>query len=195
MSTATSGLMKADELFAMPGHGSGYELVRGELRRKGEAHTLSPAGFRHGAIIARLTGALVQHIEANELGEATGAETGFKLASNPDTVRAPDLAFVRRELIPEGDLTEKFWPGAPDLAVEVVSPGDTLYEVDEKIEDYLKAGVRMVWIVNPKKRTVTVYRPEAEALTLTEDDVLDGEDVVSGFQYSIARLFARKPSA
>ncbi len=195
MSTLTSRTMTAEELFRMPDHGAGCELVKGELRRKREALTMSPSGFKHGAIIAKLTGALVPHIEANDLGEATGAETGFKLASNPDTVRAPDLAFVRRELIPEGDLTEKFWPGAPDLAVEVVSPGDTMYEVDEKIEDYLNAGVRMVWIVNPKKRTVTVYRPDTKAQTLTEDDTLDGQDVVAGFQYSIARLFARRRSA
>jgi Uma2 family endonuclease len=192
MSTATSRTMTAEEFFMMPDHGSGYELVKGELRRKGETLNMSPAGFKHGAIIARLTGALVQHIEANDLGEATGAETGFKLTGDPDTVRAPDLAFVRQELIPDGELTEKFWPGAPDLAVEVVSPGDTLYEVDEKIEDYLKAGVRMVWIVNPKKRTVTVYRPSAEPQTLAEDDMLDGQEVLPGFQYSIARLFARK---
>jgi Uma2 family endonuclease len=129
---------------------------------------MSPAGFKHGTIVARLTGALVQHVEAHDLGEVTGAETGFKLASNPDTVRVSDVGFVRRERIPAGELTEKFWPGAPDLAVEVVSPNDTLYEVDDKVEDYLAAGVRLVWIVNPKKRTVTVHQPNSEPQTLGE---------------------------
>jgi Uma2 family endonuclease len=176
----------------MPDDGMGYELVKGELRRKGDPHAMSPAGFKHGAIVARLTGALVHHIEAHALGEVTGAETGFKLASNPDTVRAPDVGFVRRERIPAGELTEKFWPGAPDLAVEVISPNDTLYEVDEKVEDYLASGVLVVWIVNPKKRTVTVYRPNTEPQTLTEDETLEGLDVVPGFQYSIARLFVSK---
>ncbi len=153
---------------------------------------MSPAGFKHGAIVARLTGALVPHIEANDLGEVTGAETGFKLASDPDTVRAPDVGFVRRERIPVGELTEKFWPGAPDLAVEVISPNDTLYEVDERVEDYLAAGVRLIWIVNPKKRTVTVYYQNSQPLTLGENDMLDGSDVVPGFQYNVARLFAGK---
>ncbi len=153
---------------------------------------MSPAGFRHGAIVARLTGALVQHIDAHDLGEVSGAETGFKLASDPDTVRAPDVAFVRRERIPDGELTEKFWPGAPDLAVEAIIPNDTLHEVDEKVEDYLATGVRLVWIVNPKKRTVTVHRPNTEAQTLVESDTIDGLDVVPDFQYFVARLFANK---
>lgn len=153
---------------------------------------MSPAGFKHGTIVARLTGALVQHIEAHDLGEVTGAETGFKLASNPDTVRAPDVGFVRRERIPAGELTEKFWPGAPDLAVEVISPNDTLYEVDEKVEDYLAAGVRLIWIVNPKKHTVTVYQLNSAPQTLSESDLLDGLDIVPGFQYNITRLFAGK---
>lgn len=176
----------------MPNDGAGYELVRGELRRKGDSQAISPAGFKHGAIVARLTGALVPHIEASELGEVTGAETDFKLASDPDTVRAPDVGFVRRERIPAVELSEKFWPGAPDLAVEVISPNDTLYEVDEKVEDYLAAGVRLIWIVNPKKHTVTVYHQNSEPQTLCESDVLDGSDVVKGFQYKVVRLFAVK---
>lgn len=176
----------------MPNDGAGYELVKGELRRKRDPHSMSPTGFKHGAIVARLTGALVQHIETHNLGEVTGAETGFKLASNPDTVRAPDIGFVRLERIPAGELTEKFWPGAPDLAVEVISPSDTLYEVDEKVEDYPAVGVRLIWIVNPKKRTVIVHRPNTEPQTLFENDMLDGLDVVPGFQYHIANLFSSK---
>lgn len=188
MSTTTRAIT-AEELFNMPNDGMGYELVKGELRRKGEPHEMSPTGFKHGAIVARLTGALVQHVEAHQLGEVTGAETGFKLTSNPDTVRAPDLGFVKRERIPAGELTEKFWPGAPDLAVEVISPNDTLYEVDEKVEDYLASGVLLIWIVNPKRRMVMVYRPDSEPQIMIEDEILDGLDVVPGFQYKIARLF------
>lgn len=178
-------MMTADELFMMPHHGARYELVKGELVK------MSPTGGKHGILTIRLGAALVQHVEANNLGEAFGAETGFILATNPDTVRAPDAAFVSRERIPSGDFPEKFWPGAPDLAVEVVSPSDTLYEVEEKIEEYLEAGVKLVWIVNPKKRTVTIYQPNVEPQTLTEADTLDGREVVPGFQYSLARLFAR----
>lgn len=181
MSTTTS-LMTADELFALPDDGFRYDLVKGEL------HRMSPAGSRHGAIIARLTGAIVPHVEAKGLGEVFGAETGFKLASDPDTVRAPDIAFVRAERIPAGDIPEAFWPGAPDLAVEVVSPSDTVYEVEGKIEDYLTAGVRLIWLVNPKKGTVTVLGP-GTAQTLTVDDQLTGGDVLPGFRYHLAQLF------
>jgi Uma2 family endonuclease len=177
--------MTADELFMMPHDGFRYELEKGELIK------MSPTGGKHGILAIRLGAALVQHVEANDLGEAFGAETGFILTTNPDTVRAPDAAFVSRERIPPGDFPEKFWPGAPDLAVEVISPSDTLYEVEEKIEEYLAAGVKLIWIVNPKKRTVTIYQPDIEPQTLSEADTLDGREVVPGFQYSLARLFAR----
>jgi Uma2 family endonuclease len=188
MTTAT-GIMTAEDLYGMANHGAGHELVKGELRRKGDPHNMSPTGFKHGTIVARLTGALGQHTETNDLGEVTGAKTGFKLASDPDTVRAPDLAFVRRERIPAGEFTEKYWPGAPDLAVEVISPGDNTHEVNRKIEDYIASGVRLIWIVNPKSRTVTVHQPNTEPLTLTEKDTLEGLDVVTGFHYSVAKLF------
>jgi Uma2 family endonuclease len=188
MTTATR-IMTAEELYGMADHGAGYELVKGELRRKGDPHNMSPTGFKHGTIVARLTVALGQHTETNDLGEVTGAETGFKLASDPDTVRAPDLAFVRRERIPAGEFTEKYWPGAPDLAVEVISPGDSKDEVDRKIEDYIASGVRLIWIVNPKSRTVTVHQPNSDPWTLNEKDTLDGLDVVTGFHYSVAKLF------
>ena len=177
--------MTADELFMLPHDDSRYELVKGELVK------MSPTGGKHGILTSRINSALAQYVEANASGETFGAETGFVLTTNPDTVRAPDAAFVSRERIPPGDFPEKFWPGAPDLAVEVISPSDTLYEVEEKIEEYLEAGVKLVWIVNPKKRTVTIYQPNAQPQTLTEADTLDGREVVPGFQYSLARLFAR----
>lgn len=192
MDSTTTQVMTADELFRMPNDGAGYELVRGELRRKGDPHKMSPTGFRHGTIVARLTVALGKYAEANQLGEVTGAESGFKLTSDPDTVRAPDIGFVRRERIPVGNLTEKFWPGAPDLAVEVISPNDRQSEVDENVADYLAAGVRLIWIVNPKTRTVTVHRPDFESQTLNENDVLGGMDVLPDFQYNITGLFASK---
>ena len=192
MNSTTTRIVTAEELFRMPNDGAGYELVRGELRRKGDPHDLSPTGFKHGTIVARLTGALVQYIEANGLGEVTGAETGFKLASDPDTVRAPDIGFVQRDRIPAGELTEKFWPGAPDLAVEVTSPNDSSREVDEKVDDYLASGVRLIWVVNTTKRTVTVFQLNSEPLTLNESDSLNGLDVVRGFQYKVANLFVGK---
>ena len=184
--SATTQMMTADELFVMKDDGFRYDLVKGELRK------MSPAGSEHGAIIMRLAVALGQHVEENDLGEVFAAETGFKLASNPDTVLGPDLAFVSNEKIPPTGIPVKFWPGAPDLAVEVISPGNTRGEIEEKIEEYLAAGVPLVWIISPKSRTVTVHQANTESVTLSESDTLDGQHVVPGFRYSITRLFTRK---
>jgi Uma2 family endonuclease len=173
----------ADELFAKPGDGFRYELVKGELRK------MSPAGSEHGAIIINITFLIVRHVKANDLGVCFGAETGFKIASDPDTVRAPDLAFVRRERVPESGVPKKFWPGAPDLAVEVLSPGDSLEEVEEKVEDWLAAGTRAVWVVSPKRRGVTVYRSMSDAARLSESDELDGGEVVPGFRCKVSEIF------
>ena len=175
--------MTADELFTMPEDGFRYELVRGELRK------MSPAGGEHGAIIFNLSILLGQYIKANNLGQGFGAETGFKLASNPDTVRAADIAFVRRERIPATGIPKNFWQIAPDLAVEVLSPGDTLEEVEEKVEDWLAAGTRAVWVVSPKRRSVTVYRSMTDVTRLSEADELDGGDVVPGFRCKVTEFF------
>lgn len=176
----------AEDLFQMPSDNYRYELVKGELRK------MTPAGTRHGSIITRLLAALVQHVDALALGEVFGPDTGFKIAESPDTVRAPDIAFVSKERIPAGELTEKFWPGAPDFAVEVISPTDTLYELDEKVEEYLASGVALVWVMNPKKHSVTVYRPGAGQEVLSESDQLDGSPVLPAFQYPVAKLFEVK---
>ncbi|MGI9107575.1 MAG: Uma2 family endonuclease [Pyrinomonadaceae bacterium] len=184
MSTTTQ-LMTAEELLKLPRGHFRYELIAGELRQ------MSPAGHNHGKIAARLTGALFQHVEAKDLGEIYAAETGFLITVNPDTVRGPDVAFVRRERVNEVDEKASYWPGAPDLAVEVNSPGDTIREVEEKVEEWLNAGAALVWVVSPKLRTVTAYRSLTDIVTLTERDTLDGGDVVPGFQYPVAKLFGR----
>jgi len=181
--SATLQTFTADELFQMPKDGFRYELVKGELRK------MSPAGSEHGAIIINITVLLGQHVKSNKLGVCFGAETGFKIATDPDTVRAPDLAFISRERIPESDIPKKFWPGAPDLAVEVLSPGDSYEEVDEKVEDWLMAGTRAVWIVNPRRRIVSVYRSMNDVKRLSESDELDGGDVVPGFRCKVSEIF------
>ena len=119
------------------------------------------------------------------------AETGFRIARDPDTVRAPDVSFVQQEVIEKlGEPDEAYWPGAPDLVVEVISPGDIYTEVEEKISDWLEAGTRMVIVINPRKRMVKVYRSLNEVRLLTENDTLDGEDVVPGWQMAVKDLFA-----
>jgi Uma2 family endonuclease len=173
----------AEELFTMPKDGFRYELVKGELRK------MSPAGSEHGAIIINITVLLGQHVKTNKLGVCFGAETGFKIATDPDTVRAPDLAFIGSARVPESGIPKKFWPGAPDLAVEVLSPGDSYEEVDEKVGDWLAAGTRAVWVVNPRKRSVTVYHSTKDVERLSESDELDGGDVVPGFRCKVSEIF------
>ena len=181
--TTTTELMTADELFLMPKDGCRYELVKGEMRK------MSPAGSEHGAIIVNLTLLLAQYVKANQLGVVFGAETGFKIARNPDTVRAPDVAFVRRENIPSTGIPKQFWDGAPDLAVEVLSPGDAADYVEEKVDEWLKAGAGTVWVVSPKRRTVTIHHSLNEAITLRENDELTDENVVPGFHCRVAEIF------
>ncbi len=177
-------LMTADELLALPRDEFRYELVNGELKK------MSPAGHYHGRVTIRLTLPIAQHVREHKLGEVYAAETGFKLGSNPDTVRAPDIAFIRQQRVAEIGETKGFWPGAPDLAVEVLSPDDTVAEVEEKVSEWLTAGTRQVWVVSAKLRTVTVYRSPIDILVLTEKDLLDGGDLFPDFQIAVKEIFA-----
>ena len=177
-------LMTADELLALPRGEFRYELVNGELKK------MSPAGQRHGRIIVRLTEPLAKHVREKQLGQVYAAETGFKLKSNPDTVLAADIAFVRKERLELLTETESYWPGAPDLAVEVNSPSDTVREVEKKVMEWLEFGSRSVWVISSKLRTVTVYRSLNEIVVLTENDTLEGGDVVPGFQIPVSEIFA-----
>lgn len=176
-------LLTADDLWNMPDHGGHVELVRGELR------PMSPAGFGHGSVTMNLSGPLHQFVRAGKLGIVVAAETGFIIGRVPDTVRAPDVAFVRQEALPPAGVPQKFWVGAPDLAVETMSPGDTVYEVDEKVHEWLAAGTKLVWVINPGQRIVTVYRPDNTATILASGDRLDGGDVVPGFAIPVAEIF------
>ncbi|MCA1566802.1 MAG: Uma2 family endonuclease [Acidobacteria bacterium] len=184
--SATTQLMTAEELLEMPRDGFRYELVEGELKR------MSPAGHNHGRIAMRLTVPLAQYVEAHGLGEVYAAETGFKLKSNPDTVRAPDIAFVRQERVEAVGETKGYWPGAPDLAVEVISPDDRVAEVEEKVAEWLEFGTPLVWVISPKLHTVTVYRSLTDITMLTEKDELDGGTIIPGFQYLVAKMFGIK---
>jgi len=183
MSTAIQ-LLTADDLWNMPDHGGHVELVRGELR------AMSPAGYDHGALTLLLAARLFNHVHANRLGDVVATETGFIIARNPDTVRAPDIAFVSGDRIPASGRPVKFWEGAPDLAVETMSPGDTVLDVDEKVREWLEAGTRLVWVLNPRQQTVTVYRPDNTARILGIAEALVGEGVVPGFAIRVGELFA-----
>ncbi len=178
-------MMTSDELFRLPrGRGYRYELVKGELRQ------MTPAGFDHGVVIMNLAAPLSQFVRRQNLGVVCGAETGFKLERDPDTVRAPDMAFVRRDRLPTSGRPIGFWEGAPDLAVEVLSPGDSVVEVEQNVSSWLTAGATAVWVVNPKNRTVTISRLGTAPRTLSERDSFDGEDVVPGFRLQVGDIFA-----
>jgi Uma2 family endonuclease len=174
--TVTS-LMSADELLRLPEDGVRYELVRGELRK------MSPAGKRHSVIAMRIGHSLMTHLEANPLGEVTGADGGFWITRNPDTVRVPDVGFIRRERVVS---TDGFFEGPPDVAVEVISPGDTYTDVEEKTQEWLRAGTRAVVVVNPRRNTIVVHRPSGtENLT----DAIAVDDVIPGWRMPFSEIF------
>jgi Uma2 family endonuclease len=188
MSTTTR-LITADELLVMPpydesGNQCRFELIRGELK------VMSLAKPLHGAICSRLHIKIGSFVEEHELGESFGAETGFHVERDPDSVWGADVAFVSHERLAAVENFEKYFPFAPDLAVEVLSPGNTAREINEKIAMYFAAGSRAVWVFNPKKRTAAVYASPTDVRILNEQETLDGGDVLPGFTLDLAKLFA-----
>ena len=182
--TTQAKLMTAEELFNMPDDGYRYELVRGELRK------MAPASFFHGTSAMRIGAPLAIYVIENGLGEVCAAETGFKIGSNPDHVLAPDVAFISRVRLEDIGEIGSFFPGAPDLVVEVISPSDRFTRVNEKVRDWLEAGTRMVVVVNSRRRNVTVHLPDEEPATLSEQDTLDGGDVVPGWTLPVRDIFS-----
>ena len=180
MVTATRR-MTADDLLLMPDDGCRYELVRGELRE------MSPASHPHGEYAGNMSASMGYYVLARGLGKIYVAEAGFQLA--PDHVRVPDLAFVRKNRVDAARATPGYFPGPPDVAVEVISPNDRYTEVAEKVEDYLEAGALAVIVVNPRNRTVMIHRSPADVTMLTESDTLEVDDVISGWQMPVRDIF------
>jgi len=156
----------------------GYEYVKGELI------PMSPPSMKHGEISVNIILPLGSHVRENQLGRLYTAETTFHLG---DRLVKPDVAFVSTDRLPEN--REKASPVPPNLAVEVVSQIDKHYDVTKKALAYLKAGTRLVWVIEPVAKTVRVYRPETDFTLLTCADTLTGEDVVKGFACPVAQLF------
>lgn len=179
----TKTLLTAVGFYELPDHGGRAELVKGELI------AMSPAGTQHGKIASRLGRYVGNFVEDNDLGEVYAAETGFTIEEEPDTVRAPDVAFVARSRIPPEGEPVGFWAIAPDLVAEVLSPFDVASKVQRKITEYLQAGVRLVWLVDPETQMVTVYKSLHDVHILLLEDVLTGEDVLPGFLLPLRKLF------
>lgn len=173
----------ADELLAMPDDGLRRELVDGEV------FVSPPPGEEHGVVAARFLVKLGSHVFAHDLGIVHAAETGFRISENPDTVLAPDVAFVSRARVERAAVGKGYRAGAPDFVVEVVSPGDSFAEVEAKVARWLAAGCRMMIVVNPARRAATVYRSRDDITLLTEHDTLDGGDVVPGWTLPLRDLF------
>ena len=189
-------LLSADEFLAAPRRDDvRQELVRGEVR------SMTPAGGSHGRVGANVYDALMPFVRARRLGTCFFDGTGFLLPLPPalqrptrdgrprDTVRSPDVAFVRADRVPAGGFGPGWVQLAPDFAVEVLSPSETVSDTQEKLADYRAAGTALIWVVDPVKRLVTTYAADAPTRWLREGDALDGGAVLPGFALPVAALF------
>ena len=180
--TTEQKLVTADELLAMPrGDGRKYELIRGVLVEK------MPTGHPHAIVVVMIATVLNLFAGPRNFGEVVAGEPGYLLEVGPDTVRAPDVAWVAPGRVPQGTIG---YPNlAPDLAVEVKSPANSYLEMRRKAEMWLSFGVHQVWNADPERTTVTVHRPNAEPIELGEDDTIDGGDLLPGFTAPVWSLF------
>ena len=180
--TTTTQLITADQLLAMGDIGR-CELLYGELVM------MSPAGPTHGYVAARLNRFISVFVDANDLGLVFAAETGFRIQSDPDVVRAPDVSFVRKERLATGLPNRGFFQGVPDLAVEVVSPEDTKREVAEKVNMWLAHGTVSCWVADPATRIITIHRTGQKPDCFMTSDELRDEPMLTGFVLSVAEVF------
>lgn len=182
--TATSTTrMTPDDLLRMPDDGWRYELIDGELHRR------SANGLTEGGVAATLLYRLSTAVRAGGFGVAWPS-VGYVLTEDPPTVLGPSVSVLRADRVPPRELWSGYARVPPDHAVDVVVPSDSYGEIARKVRIYLQAGVRLVWIVDPLSRTVTVHHPDRTARMLVEGEALDGEDVVPGFALPVAEVFA-----
>lgn len=177
---ATPRVWTDDELLRLPDDGRKYELVGGAL-------VVSPAGARHGQIIVRLTVRLAGFVAERGLGEVFDSSTGYRLPGG--NLRSPDVSFVAAERLPESGVPEGFLYVPPDLAVEVLSPDDRSRSMAAKVSEYLAAGVRLIWVIDPDSKRALVHQSASDRREVGPSDSLKGEDVVPGFSCPLADLF------
>lgn len=179
---ATTKLTTIDDLWQIeiPGR---YDLIRGEL------HEMPPAGGEHGDIESNFIIALGGFVHQRRLGRVYPGDTGFIISLESHTWLSPDVAFVQQNRLPPAGERVGFMPLAPDFAVEIASPSDRSSVMTEKVLEYLNAGTRLVWVVEPRLRLVTAYTPDRSAHVYTEADEIDCGDVVPGFRIRVGELF------
>ena len=185
--TAPPALMTLEELLALPEDGMERDLIDGQLRER----PMTRRNRWHSRSTIRLGSLLDQWLirQPAPRGQIVGGEAGFRLHRNPDTGVGIDIAYVSAEVVAQTPESAAYFEGPPVLAVEILSPSDSQEAIDEKVDVYLKAGVRLVWIVHPRQRTVLVYRPDAEPALFNRSQELSGEPHLPGFRVAVARIF------
>ena len=181
--TIANKSLTADDLLRLYSEGIRGELIQGEF------HPTMSAGVTHGKVVINVAGELRSFIRPRRLGSLMGSDTGILLERDPDTVREPDIAYISADRMPIGAEIPGYSEVVPDLVVEVASPSDTPQQVEEKARMWLNYGVRLAWTMHPTTRTVNVYPEDGQRFTLTEDDLLDGGDVLSGFTWEVSDIF------
>jgi Uma2 family endonuclease len=169
-----------DDLLKCPKDGRKYELVDGKI-------LVSPSGFRHAEIVVNIVHIIATFLEGHPIGKVCADNLGINLPNG--NLRSPDVTFARNEKLPTGKAADAFAEFIPDLAVEVLSPHDSLKEVGEKIGEFLECGVPLVWLVDPERQTVTVYRSLSQTEQLSSNDIISAEPILPGFSCSISRFF------
>jgi Uma2 family endonuclease len=180
---AAEKLAVSDDLMKISSNGR-YELIEGVI------YEMSPTGEEHGFIAWKIMQKIGAFVEKNKLGIITSSETGYKLSSNPDTVRAPDAAFKSNKKLSEcGGVVKDYSTIMPELVVEVNSPSDSYTKIAGKVKDWLKSGVKIVWVIEPSDKTVAVYDETGNVNVLNKNDYLDGGDILAGFKCNVGEIF------
>ena len=184
MATRQPGrLLTAEEFFELPKDDGRYELVRGRVVR------IPPDFFSARMVAMTLATSVTVIVRQHKLDVCGGEAGGVRTRTGPDTVRAPDFTFISTDRLPPGGIPLRWYPIAADLVVEVLSPSDRFVNVLRKVQEYLAAGVRLIWVINPSERSAVVFRPNVPPEIITGDGALDGEDVLPGFRLPLAELW------
>ncbi len=177
-------LVTAEELWEMPEvPGKTFELVDGEVVE------VSPSNDLHHAIVENVYDVLRDHVRQHNLGLVRFDGLAYVIKRGPDQVRVPDASFVAWDRVPEGRPSERFWQGAPTIAVEVVSPTDRANDIQDRVQDYLEAGTRQVWVLWPHRRSLTVHDADSGVAQFATEATLDGGDILPGFSVTVGDLF------